>query len=240
MIFIKERNKAMLQKDGKDYLYLIWKSEKSRKQYIVGQLTKNGLFEFRYDKDIKSAIDDGFTPLLCFQDLNRSYTDEKLFPAFASRLPDKKRRDIQEILSKYDLKEYDEYMLLKKSGARLPIDSFEFIDPIMNLNENIERIFFIAGSRHYIGCNGYDCENAVPVTRGDEIVLQREPDNKYDNNAVQMYDVFGNLLGYVPRYYSEGVSMLLKNNRIMSCHVYYVDRNKNCNECIKVILKCLL
>ena len=29
-------------KDGKDYLYLIWKSEKSRKQYIVGQLIKNG------------------------------------------------------------------------------------------------------------------------------------------------------------------------------------------------------
>lgn len=82
----------MLQKDGKDYLYLIWKSDKSRKQYVVGQLIKNGLYEFRYDKDIRFAIDDGFTPLLCFQDLDRGYTDEKLFPVFASRLPDKKKK----------------------------------------------------------------------------------------------------------------------------------------------------
>ena len=36
----------MSQKDGRDYLYLIWKAEQSRKQYIVGQLIKNGQFEF--------------------------------------------------------------------------------------------------------------------------------------------------------------------------------------------------
>ena len=38
-------------KDGKDRLYLIWKSDKSRKQYVVGELTKNGGFEFRYKKE---------------------------------------------------------------------------------------------------------------------------------------------------------------------------------------------
>ncbi len=230
----------MLQKDGKDYLYLIWKSEKSRKQYIVGQLSKNGLYEFQYDKDIHSAIKDGFTPLLCFQDTAKIYTNNKVFPIFASRLPDKKRKDIQDILKKYELEEYDEYMLLKKSGGRLPIDNFEFIDPIMNLDENIERNFFIAGVKHYIKCGGFDCEKAVTVTRGDEIILRREPDNVHDKNAVQMYDVSGHLLGYVPNYYSEGVSMLLKNNRKPMCHVYHVDQNKNCSECIKVTLKCLL
>ncbi len=31
-----EESKLMLQVDGKDYLYLIWKSEQSRTQYIVG------------------------------------------------------------------------------------------------------------------------------------------------------------------------------------------------------------
>jgi hypothetical protein len=29
------------------------------------------------------------------------------------------------------LKEFDEYKLLKRSGARLPIDSLEFIEPIL-------------------------------------------------------------------------------------------------------------
>ena len=44
-----------------------------------------------------------------------------LFPVFASCLPDRKRKDIDKILQKYGLKEFDEYELLKKSGARLPI-----------------------------------------------------------------------------------------------------------------------
>lgn len=50
----------MSVKNGKDFLYLIWKSEKSRKQYIVGQLTRNGQYEFQYCKEVKDAIADGF------------------------------------------------------------------------------------------------------------------------------------------------------------------------------------
>lgn len=139
---MKERSREMSQRDGRDYIYLIWKSEQSRKQYVVGQLIKNGQFEFQYAKDVKDAINDGFTPLLCFSDINKVYTDTKLFSVFASRLPDRKRKDIQNILKKYGLEEFDEYMLLKRSGARLPIDSLEFIDPIFNMNESGIRIFF--------------------------------------------------------------------------------------------------
>ena len=51
-------------------------------------------------------------------------------------------------------------MLLKRSGARLPIDSLEFIDPILDINEDMTRIFFMAGVRHYLNCNGDNCENA--------------------------------------------------------------------------------
>ncbi len=227
----------MSQRDGRDYLYLIWKSEQSRKQYVVGQLIKNGQFEFQYVKDIKDAINDGFTPLLCFPDIDNVYTDTKLFSVFASRLPDKKRKDIQNILEKYGLEEYDEYMMLKRSGARLPIDSLEFIDPILNIEESGKRIFFIAGVRHYLECKGDNCRNAVTVTRGDEIVLKREPDNRYDPYAVQMLDVSGHILGYVPGYYSEGVSRMLMENKRVTCHVYNVDKNKNCNECMKAIIK---
>lgn len=36
----------MSVKDGKDYLYLIWKSEQSRKQYIVAQLIKEAVQGF--------------------------------------------------------------------------------------------------------------------------------------------------------------------------------------------------
>ena len=55
------------------------------------------------------------------------YRSEELFPAFSSRLPDRKRKDIDKILKKYNLDEYDTYELLKRSGAKLPIDNLQFV-----------------------------------------------------------------------------------------------------------------
>lgn len=224
-------------KDGKDFLFLIWKSGESRKQYIVGQLTKNSRYEFKYCGEIKEAMEDGFVPLLCFPDLDKVYEDERLFPIFSSRLPDKKRKNIHNILKKYGMETYDEYMLLKRSGARLPIDNFEFIDPILNADENLTRIFFVAGARHYMDCEGSDCSKAIKITRGDEIFLKRDLENKYDEYAVQMLDHSGKLFGYIPRYYSKSVADLLEKGSKLVCHIYNVDKEKNCNECIKVIME---
>ena len=128
-------------------------------------------------------------------------------------------------------------MLLKRSGARLPIDNLEFIDPILSLDTDVTRIFYMAGVRHYLECNGKDCAQAIEATRGDEVFLRTEPDNSYDPNAVQFLDSYGRTLGYIPRYYSKGVTELLKQGKKIVCHIYNVDKNKNCNECIKIIMK---
>ena len=46
------------------------------------------------------------------------------------------------ILNKYNMDEYDAYTLLQRGGARLPIDSLEFIDPILeNETGDIKRKF---------------------------------------------------------------------------------------------------
>lgn len=215
-------------KNGKDYLYLVWKSGQSGQQYIVGKLTKNSCYVFRYCDEVKNAIEDGFAPLLCFPDLNKQYEDEKLFSVFSSRLPDKKRKNINDILKKYGLEDYDEYALLKRSGARLPIDNLEFIDPILDGEKDITRIFFVAGVRHYLNCEGDDCLKAVEITRGDEVSLKKDSENKYDINAVQVLDHSGKILGYIPRYYSSSVAELLETKKKISCHVYNVDKNRNC------------
>lgn len=224
-------------KDGKDYLYLVWKSGKSGRQYIVGQLTKNSRYEFQYCDEVRKAVKDGFEPLLCFPDLNRRYEDEKLFSVFSSRLPDKKRKNIKDILMKYGLEEYDEYTLLKRSGARLPIDNLEFIDPILDGEKDLTRIFFIAGVRYYLNCKGDDCLKATELTRGDEIFLKKDSENVHDENAVQVLDCTGKILGYIPRYYSKSVAELLETEKKIICHVYNVDKSKNCNECIKMIME---
>lgn len=224
-------------RDGRDYLYLIWKSEESGKQYIVGQLTKNSRYEFEYCEEVREALGDGFVPLLCFPDVDKIYEDDRLFPVFSSRLPDRKRKNIRDILEKYGMEEYDEYLLLKRSGARLPIDSLEFIDPILDVDTNMVRIFYVAGVRHYLDCDGTVCSKAIEVTRGDEIFLKRDLENKHDEYAIQLLDYSGKALGYVPRYYNRSVAELLEKGGKIECHIYNVDKNKNCNECIKVIMK---
>lgn len=227
----------MSDKGEKDYLFLIWKSGESGKQFIVGRLTKNNRYEFEYCEEIKEAIEDGFVPLLCFPDLDKVYADEKLFPIFSSRLPDRKRKNIRNILEKYGMKEYDEYLLLKRSGAKLPIDSLEFIDPIWNVNENMTRIFFVAGVEHYLDCNGTDCSDAMEITRGDEVFLERTLNSMDDECTIQLVDSSGKAFGCIPRYYSKSVAELLEQKKKIVCHIYNVDKNKNCNECIKVIMR---
>lgn len=227
----------MSTKNGKDYLYLIWKHPETRKQYIIGILSKNGLFEFEYGKEIDEARKNGFQGIAAFEDFSKKYTSERLFPVFASRLPDKKRRGISNILKRYNLDEYDEYLLLKNSGARLPIDTFEFIDPIFDDEETVSRDFYIAGVRHYLPhcedkCN-FDNVNLHP---NDELVLKLEPDNKFDSNAVEIFNSDNIKLGYIPRYYSSQVAKMMEKNKKVTCTVIEFNPNTNCRECIKVNL----
>lgn len=226
----------MSKKNGKDYLYLIWKSTSEHRQYIVGQLTKNGKFEFCYGIQIEDAMSAGFKPLVSFPDITKTYYSECLFPAFSSRLPDKKRPDIETILERYDLKEYDEYNLLKKSGARLPIDTMEFIDPVFYVDEPFSRRFFIAGPRHYMSCKGDECKSRGIITRGDELFLERDFNNSYDEYAVRIVNKDRELLGFVPRYYSEAVAGIIDANKEYHCYVWMVSNEEICDECIKVEL----
>lgn len=226
------------KEDNRDYVYLIWKDPETRRNYIIGELSANGQYEFSYGHEIETAIKNGFEPLISFADIKKLYKSDTLFPTFKSRIPDRKRRGIEEILSKYGLKEYNAYKLLKRSGARLPIDNLEFIDPIFEgSNGNVKRKFYIAGTRHYIGCEGAQCEDAVDLKVEEQLELVLEPENQYDKNAIKIIDSRENLLGYVPRYYSKGVTEFLKQGNSYKCTVLEVNKDNDCQECIKVKLE---
>lgn len=227
----------MAIKDGRDYLYLVWKCASNRRHYIVGQLTKNGQYEFQYCEEIEKALEVGFTPLVSFERLNVVYKSEILFPVFASRLPDRKRKDIKNILEKYGLEEYDSYQLLKKSGAKLPIDNLQFIDPILNYKSSFEKLFYVAGARHYLGCDGNKCKEAIQVTRGDEVFLEHEVDNPHDKNAIRVVNEQKKMLGYVPRYYAQAFVKFIEEDRVEECHVANVTKENCCDECIGVVIK---
>lgn len=224
-------------KCGRDYIYLVWKDIKTRRQYTVGQLSKNGQFEFRYDSDVEKAMKNGFKLLISFGDLNKVYKSDILFPVFSSRLPDSKRKGIGKILSKYGLDEYNDYKLLKRSGAKLPIDNLEFIDPILNEDEgSITRIFYLAGPRHCIGCNGKDCAKSESLAVNEKVKLVLEPENKFDKNAIRVLNSNDFHIGYIPRYYCESIIRLINKGYRCDCTICEVQKDNNCNECIKMKL----
>lgn len=226
----------MSLQNGRDYLYLLWKDIKTRRRFIVGVLSKNGNFQFQYGAEVDEAIKAGFNLLIAFPDKDKIYEHNELFPTFSSRLPDKKRKGIETILAKYDLKEYDSYEYLKKSGAKLPIDSLEFVDPILNYDDTRRQIY-LAGTRHYLPCKGESAECSKQkdvVEKGESLVLECEPDNIYDENAVKVTKQNHVMLGYLPRYLAKDVSLLLQNNKNYECLVVETNYDSDCTQCIKV------
>lgn len=112
-----------------DLVYLAWNDIKENKKYIVGKLyKKENQYYFEYvTKNIDEAKNKGFTLLVSFPDEKKVYKKNHLFATFSSRLPDKRRPDITKILETYQMSNYDEFELLKRSGAKLPIDNYEFV-----------------------------------------------------------------------------------------------------------------
>lgn len=228
----------MRKNDGKDYIYVIWKEPETRRQYTIGELVKNGCYQFSYGYEVEQAIEMGFKGFICFDNFKETYYSNVLFPAFSSRLPDQRRRGIERILKRYGLDEYDAYELLKRSGAKLPTDNYEFIDPLpVEIKDcEVERYFYIAGPRHYIGCKGIECNKSIDINVGDELSLVLEADNKFDNYAIKVYDNRENHIGYIPRYYSKNLTNFIKNGHRYYCNVHLVNKDGNCNECIKAKL----
>jgi len=113
-------------------LYVIWKNPKTHKKYIIGKLSKENVgYSFEYCNEYSKAVESGWQLIQAFPEIKK-YQSKELFPVFASRLPDRKRRNINDILKKYGLTSFDGYELLKQSGGRLPIDTIEFINPILD------------------------------------------------------------------------------------------------------------
>ena len=220
-----------------NYLYLIWKDPYSRRNYIVGKLTRNEKnYEFEYYGEYKNALTKGWKLMNAFPE-EKVYTSDRLFAAFAGRLPDPKRKGINDILKKYGLSEYDGYELLKNSTGRLPIDTYEFIDPIFPEDEEIVRDFYIMGIRHHGDCKGVDCDKIKSLFAGTELTLVQEPENEYDPYAVKVVTREGTMLGYIPRYYSMSVTQRLAKRMTYSCNVIEAKNDGNCENCIKVRLR---
>ncbi len=219
-----------------NFLYVIWKDPRSRRNYIIGKLSKSKGYKFEYCNEYKKAQEVGWELLDAFPE-DKLYESDELFAGFAGRLPDPKRKGIEGILQKYGLDEYDGYELLRKSTGRQPMDTYEFIDPIFPEDETVERDFYLMGIRHHAECRGKMCSNIPILNEGDELSLVQESENETDPFAVRVTTMDGDMLGYIPRYYSESVSRRLSDKMNYSCIVLEKTEESECETCIKVRLR---
>ncbi|MFT8349140.1 HIRAN domain-containing protein [Clostridium saccharoperbutylacetonicum] len=223
--------------NNRDYIYLVWKDYNSRQRYIVGELSRNGKYEFKYRiQDVNKAINNGFEPLIAFPNIDEVYESHDIFPAFSSRLPDKRRKDVKEILGRYKLQVYDAFELLKKSGGKLPTDSLEFIDPIFLEETNIEREFYIAGARHHDHCQGERNKANFKININEELILVKDINNEHDEFAVKVKNKENKCIGYIPIFFSKEISEAIDKGRKIISIVINNECNNTCEECIKIRL----
>ncbi|MFD1362312.1 HIRAN domain-containing protein [Lentibacillus salinarum] len=203
-------------------LWLIWQNTETRQRYHIGNLSSlDGEFTFAYElsgkrRTLLEAMKNGYRPHLAFRDIHKVYKSNRLFDAFARRLPDKRRPDFKELLQSYGLSNnYTEMDLLRATGGRLATDPYEFVAPIYRYDNHFDFDFYVAGWRYYEGENAL---NALKV--GDDVTFELDEMNPKDKKAVVVLTTqSGYKLGYVPAFYSGFMHDVMKNNGTYSAKV---------------------
>ncbi len=219
-------------------LEIYWQNPETRERSLVGFLEDNeNEYIFKYSQNVIQGKVTGFKPIYPFLNYEKEYRSMSMFSNFLNRIPSPKRNDINDILKKYGLEEYDEFNLLVKSGGRTPADNLEFISPIDTTANKIIRSFYIAGVSHGEFCLGQCDDSCLSEVTDYEIKLCKEPDNIHDQYAIKLL-VEGKKIGYIPKYYSKSVTELINNNYKINIFIENINNDeKNCRECVKVILK---
>lgn len=190
-------------------LWLIWQNNDTRQRYHIGNLIyQDGLFMFQYEfcsknRCLQEALENGYTPHLAFPELKMIYTSSNLFGPFARRLPSKSRPDYSKLLTKFGLNEDSTEMeFLSVTGGKLATDPYEFANPIYVEDGRLTLGFYIAGWSHY---GGDEVIHQLKV--GDSLNLNPDPENPKDRFAIKILTSDNRLLGFVPAFYSEALSV---------------------------------
>lgn len=96
-------------------------------EILIGDVSKSdNEYIFKYDiHGVEKANKIGFKYIVGFKNIKQEYKSEKLFSIFTSRIPPKNRHDIDDILNKFELSEYDEIELLKRTNGKCYTDDIE-------------------------------------------------------------------------------------------------------------------
>lgn len=193
-------------------LCLLWQNQKTRQWYHVANLTLNDkrMYSFSYERDkkkrgLEEALQNGYHLHPSFPEKLKNYESSKLFSAFSRRLPHKARPDYMELLRENNLNINDnEFDLLTMTGGKLISDNYEFVKPVKFKDEFFTFDFYVRGWRHYN-------DEKQQLNDLAKISLEIDEGNEQDPDAV-MVKYEGEIIGYVPAFYSEFIKNVIENN----------------------------
>lgn len=209
-------------------LLLIWRDRISRLYFHIGTLTYDGkIYQFEYthqiegERRVHDAINHGYSLHPAFPDLMKKYKSEKLFPAFARRIPSEDRVDYKEVLQELGLpKSASKMDLLRATRGMVGKDPYFFDEPLHLHDQNIlSNYFYISGMRYIDLPKNWN----FTLKKGDKLYLEQAPSNPVDPNAVKILTKNGIHLGYVPGVFAKAISALIE--RKVQTNVY-VDEIK--------------
>lgn len=177
-----------------DELLVTWQDPETRRYHAVGLLSRASDETYRFSYLDESSRVPRFRPFLGFSDLERDYTSPHLFPLFAQRVLDEARPDRVTLYEALDLVSTAGPMeFLARSGGRRAGDCIQLL-PMPDVNEGrTSCVFLVHGVRYVPGAS-----DAVDQLKpGQELVLEPEPDNPVDPDAVLVTND-GTRLGWVP------------------------------------------
>lgn len=214
-------------------LFVVWRHPR-RAPYPIGKLSYDGVkYRFQYDREtLRPALAAGFKPsgfglTRAFPDHDKAYESTELFPAFASRLPDRRRPDYAPLLARLNLRpDSHPFEILKKTRGRLGTDEL-----------GVERDVTLRGQLTFENQLGDEAQSGLETASsaqatsfrcyvtgwqahgGDRILdqlapgvrlrLQRDQLNRHDPNAIVVVGPAGQTLGHVPMRYSSHVAWAL-------------------------------
>ena len=207
-------------------LWLIWQNVDSRKKYHVGTLSKdNDKYRFEYStkqkfRGLEEALNNGYSYLFPFKDVNTSYESKTLFPTFIKRLPNKNRPDYANLLKRFGLNENASDMeILKITKGKTGVDSYEFISPLSIEGTKLRTQFFIEGARHYDFSEIQNPENYFKEY--PKLKLENDPVIQ-DSTAIKVLSQGNHVLGYVPAVYSKVLTEIMKHVEL-ELHIEHIN-----------------
>lgn len=95
--------------------------------------------------------------------------------------------------------------IIETGGLALPFENTIYLQSIR-----------VAGMKYYV-------KDGFILLEGDKIELKREPDNAYDEYAIELFTVKGEKIGYIPAKTNKIFARLMDGGKMLTAEVRTVD-----------------